>query len=175
MAIYELLKADHDKVKGLLNELLSLQDDDSEGRKRLVQQIRDDLIPHSRAEESVFYNSLRTVDSAKDMAMHAYKEHMEAETLLRMLQVEDKTNMSWRSTAQKLKEALSHHISEEEGHMFEKARNSFTAEEAQMMGDAFQKLKPEIREEGLMGTTWDMIANMMPPRFSDNFRKSPHS
>lgn len=175
MAIYELLKADHEKVKGLLNELLSLQDDDSEGRKRLVQQIRDDLIPHSRAEESVFYNSLRTVDSAKDMAMHAYKEHMEAETLLRMLQVQDKTNMSWRGTAQKLKDALTHHISEEEGHMFEKARNSFTAEEAQMMGDAFQKLKPEIREEGLMGTTWDMIANMMPPRFSDNFRKSHHS
>lgn len=172
MEIYELLKTDHDKVKGLLNELLSLSDSDSEGRERLVKEIRDDLIPHSRAEESVFYNSLRTVDSAKEIAMHGYKEHMEAETLLRMLQLEDKTNMSWKGTAQKLKEALEHHIQEEEGLMFEKARNNFSSEEAQMMGAAFEKMKPEIKEEGLMGTTWDMIANLMPPRLSDSFRKN---
>ncbi|WP_413587486.1 hemerythrin domain-containing protein [Bdellovibrio sp. HCB274] len=177
MEIYDLLKEDHEKVKGLLNALLGLRDDDDDTRKRLVAQIRDDLIPHARAEESVFYNSLRSVDSSKDLAMHGYKEHLEAEGLLRLLQVEDKTNMSWRKTAEKLRDALLHHISEEEGRMFEVARNNFSAEEATMMGDAFQKMKPEIKEEGLMGTTWDMIANMMPPRFTDSFRNSqspPH-
>ena len=161
---------DHDKVKGLLTELLTLRDDDHETRKSLVEQIRDALIPHSRAEESVFYNSLRTIKNAKDEAMHGYKEHMEAETLLRILQVEDKTHMDWKETASKLKEALEHHIQEEETTMFNLARANFTAEEAQQMGAAFEKLKPEIKEQTIVGTTWDMVANLMPTRFSNNFR-----
>lgn len=176
MEIYELLKTDHEKVKDLLNQLLSLEDDDVGGRRHFVTEIRNALVPHSRAEESVFYNSLRGLDSARSMVMHSYKEHLEAENLLRMLQVEDSTHLSWRSTAEKLKEALDHHISEEEGLLFEKARNAFTPQEAQMMGAAFEKLKPAIKEQGLAGTTWDLIANLMPPRFSDAFRKSstPH-
>ena len=111
-----------------------------------------------------------TIKNAKDEAMHGYKEHMEAETLLRILQVEDKTHMDWKETASKLKEALEHHIQEEETTMFNLARANFTAEEAQQMGAAFEKLKPEIKEQTIVGTTWDMVANLMPTRFSNNFR-----
>lgn len=175
MEIYDVLKKDHETVRGLLAQLLSLGEEEEEQRHELVSQIRDALIPHARAEESVFYNSLRSVESAKDMTMHAFREHLEAEAVLRLLQLEDKTNMDWRETAQKLKTALEHHIQEEEGLMFEKARNHFTSEEAQMMATAFEKMKPEIKEQGLAGTTWEMLANLMPPRFTDSFRKSSGS
>jgi hemerythrin superfamily protein len=170
MLIYDALKKDHDEVKGLLSQLLSLSEDDDDGREMLVKQIRDALIPHSRAEESVFYNSLRLFDSAKDEAMHGYKEHMEAEGLLRMLQIRDKIDAEWRETARKLKAALEHHIADEEGPIFSKAKGLFTLEEAEMMGQSFENLKPGIKEEGIVKTTWDMVANLMPPRFKGRFQ-----
>ena len=172
MQIYQALKRDHQEVRELLAQLIQMNEDTAaEERRDLVEEIRDALIPHSRAEESVFYNSLREIAAAQDVVGHAYQEHMEAETLLRALQVQDKIDAGWLKTARKLKEALEHHIAEEEGRTFTVAQHVFTPEEADMMGEAFENLKPEIKEEGLMATTTELIANMMPPRLAKVFRK----
>lgn len=170
MLIYEALKKDHETVRQLLNELVMLSENDESRRHGLIEQIRDELVPHARAEESVFYNSLRAIDSAKDIVMHGYQEHMEAETLLRTLQVADKIDAGWKQTAQKLKKALEHHIQEEEGKIFTVAQQLFTEEEARMMCEAFEQLKPEVKEEGFLRTTLDMVANLMPPRFAASLR-----
>jgi hemerythrin-like domain-containing protein len=167
MRIYEALKKDHEGVKNLLNRLVSLNEDQNEEKSRLVSQIRDELIPHSRAEEALFYNSLRLLDETKSLAMHGYREHMEAETLLRRLQAGDMVNADWKETALKLKQALEHHIEEEEGEIFTAAQRLLTDQEAIAINDAFQKMKPEIKEEGFMMNTLEMIKNMMPPRLSD--------
>jgi hemerythrin superfamily protein len=169
MNIYEALQTDHEKVRGLLNELIAL-DEDNDRRSFLIEQIRDELIPHSRAEEAVLYNSLRMLDSSKGIAMHGYAEHMEAEGLLRGLQAMDKFDTAWKTTAIKLKEALEHHIQDEESRIFSAARQTFTEEEAEAMAQTFEAMKPDIREEGLMKTTLDIVANLMPPRLSHRFR-----
>ncbi len=170
MQIYEALKNDHKKVKQLLAELVELSEDAGNRRSKLISQIRDELIPHSRAEEAVFYNSLRAIDSAKDVVMHGYQEHIEAETALRMLQVRDKIDTEWRTTANKLRESVLHHIEEEESTIFTVAQQLFTKQEAEMMAVAFEKLKPEIKEEGFVKTTFDMVVNMMPPRIAASLR-----
>jgi hypothetical protein len=170
MTIYEALTTDHVEVKGLLAELVALNKDDDSRRRVLLDQIRDALIPHARAEEAVFYNSLRMLDQAKDIAMHGFKEHMEAEAMLRSLQAMDKLDTSWKETAWKLKEAIEHHIQDEEGRLFTVAKQLFTQSEAEAMAVTFEALKPKIKDEGLMQTTLDMVANMMPPRFSQKFK-----
>ena len=170
MLIYDALKKDHEKVKALMTELCSLEAKDDSRRHQLIETIRDELVPHSRAEESVFYNSLRAIDAAKDIVMHGYGEHMEAESLLRALQVADKIDLAWKETARKLKTALEHHIQEEETKIFSVARQLFTKEEAEMMAEAFEQLKPEVKEEGFLRTTLDMVANLMPPRFAASLR-----
>lgn len=164
MAIYDALIKDHRKVTELLNELVML-DEGGDAHSALIDQIRDELIPHARAEEAVFYNSLRSLDEAKDIVMHAYQEHVEAETLLRTLQAKDKIDLDWKETAQKLRKAVLHHIDEEEGKVMNVARQVFTEEEAKMMEEAFETLKPDIKEEGLMKTSIEMITNLMPKRF----------
>ncbi|MBC7741214.1 MAG: hemerythrin domain-containing protein [Bdellovibrionaceae bacterium] len=169
MQIYEALKKDHEEVKQLLNQLLSLPDNDEKQHGPLIAKIRDALIPHSRAEEAVFYNSFRLIDASKKLGMHGYSEHLAAESLLRTLQVKGKIDADWKVTARELKAALEHHIAEEESEMFTAGRALFTNEEADAMGEAFEKMKPEIKEEGLMGTTIDMLKNMMPPRFIETF------
>lgn len=170
MNIYKVLSDDHEKVKMLLTELIGLNDRDTERRTELIAEIRDELIPHARAEEAVFYNSLRMIDASKSIAMHGYAEHLEAEGLFRALQAMDKLDTTWKATAKKLKNALEEHIREEESEMFSAARQLFTEEEAVAMAETFEAMKPKIREEGLMKTTLDMVANLMPPRFSEKFK-----
>lgn len=169
MLIYDALKKDHEKVKGLLDELLAVTEGDPR-RNQLIKSIRDELIPHSRAEESVLYNSLRSIDATKDLVRESFQEHLEAEALLRTLQMKDKIDADWRTTAGKLKEALVHHIREEESAVFAAAQEYLTEREAEMMADAFEKMKPEIRKENILQTTVDLIANLMPPRFASVFR-----
>ncbi|MES2964649.1 MAG: hemerythrin domain-containing protein [Bdellovibrionota bacterium] len=170
MLIYDALKKDHETVKALLERLVGSADADKETRNALINQIRDELIPHSRAEEAVFYNSLREIDEVKDLVAHGYQEHMMAEGLLRTLQVADKVDIGWQQTARKLQDALLHHIEEEEGTIFSAARQVLAIEEAEALGEAFEQMKPEVREEGFVQTTIDMITNMMPQRFVGGFK-----
>lgn len=171
MNIYETLKKDHEKVTALLDRLIASEKADSKLRESLVKQIRDELIPHARAEEAVLYNSIRDVDSAKGVVGHAYREHIEAEAILRSLQVSDAVNLSWVNGAKKLRDALKHHIAEEEGEVFSAAKKLFIEEEAVAMAEVFEKMKPLVREQSFWGTSFDMLVNMMPSRLRDAFGK----
>lgn len=170
MEIYEAIKNDHIKVKGLFEELLALNKDD-DYHMVLLQQIADDLIPHARAEEAVFYNSIRALSDDNSKVMHSFKEHMEAEALLRTLQMQDRMDFDWKSTARKLQEALLNHIQEEENVVFSQAKKMFSIEEATKMGDAFEKMKQEISGHGFMKNTFDLVKNLMPPTFLDKMNE----
>jgi hemerythrin-like domain-containing protein len=89
-----------------------------------------------------------------------------AEGLLRSLQIKGRVQLDWRKTAKKLRKALAHHIEGEETVLFPKAQSLLTAQEAEMMGEAFLKLKPQIKEEGIAETTLELAANLMPARFA---------
>lgn len=169
MDIYTTLKKDHDKVKYLLSELVDLENDDSY-REVLIDQIAHELIPHSRAEESVLYNSIRAVSSDNSDIMHSFKEHIEVEGLLRALQLKDSTDMDWKSTAFKLQKSFLHHVSEEEGKIFSEAKKIFSETEASMMGSAFEALKSKASENGFVKNSIDMVVNLMPPRFVEKVK-----
>lgn len=171
MVIYDELKKDHATVKNLLGKLIATDKEDSKTWKALVKQISEELIPHSRAEEAVLYNTLREIPNAKSIVAHSYQEHMMAEGLLRSLQVMETFDINSINTAKKLKEALEHHIAEEEGRVFSAARQVFTEEEAVGMGEAFLKLKPELKGESFMRNTVELISNLMPERLRTFFRK----
>lgn len=169
MDIYTILKNDHAEVKVLLDELIALNSDD-DYRMVLIEQIEKTLIPHVRAEESILYNSIRALRSDTSNIMHSYKEHAEAETYLRALQVKDKADLDWKSTAKKLRTCLDEHIQEEEGNIFTEAKSLFSDDEANMMGAAFEELKAKVEKEGFLKTSFDMVVNLMPPRFIEKVR-----
>lgn len=169
MEIYDVLKKDHEDLKLILDELISLNHDD-DYRYVLIEELRNLLVPHSRAEESVFYNTLRAVNADKKVVFHGFQEHLEAETLLRTLQVMDRMNLEWKITARKLRDSILHHVEDEESEIFCEARKAFSTEEAISMADAFLQLKPKIEKEGFMKNTVDMVINLLPPRLADKIR-----
>jgi hemerythrin superfamily protein len=171
MLIYDALINDHNKVKDMLNRLVNMTaDDDSSERSSLIEEIRDELVPHARAEEAVFYNSIRAINTAQDLVWHGYEEHMEAEALLRTLQAMDKIDAEWKKVARKLKSAVEHHIKEEEERIIPVARQLFTDQEAEVMTEAFEEIKPQVKDGGIVQNTLDMVANMMPQRLAAPLR-----
>lgn len=100
---------------------------------------------------------------------------MEAESLLRKLQVLETIDGDWQKAANDLKTAVEHHIREEEGRIFSAAKQLFTDQEAEMMSEAFEELKPQVREgDSFVQNTLDLIANLMPPRFAAPMRTFTH-
>jgi hemerythrin superfamily protein len=169
MEIYQHLINDHDELIDLLDELINLDVND-DYRYVMVEEIRNLLVPHSRAEESVFYNTLRSVNANGSLIRHGYMEHLEAEAMLRTLQVKDRFDLNWKTTAIKLRDGMKKHIREEESEIFAEAKNIFTSAEAVLMGEAFEALKPQIQREGFFKNSLDLVLNMMPPRVSDKIR-----
>lgn len=170
MHISEALRRDHSELKELMARVMDLEEEDVEQRAQLVQQLGDLFVPHARAEEAVLYNSMRMIEAAKELAMECYRYHMEVEGLLRMLQVQEMANLNWKETAGRLRHALDEHILNEEAAVFAATEALFTDEEAEAMAEVFEELKGTTSEKGFLGTTLDMMTNLMPPALTDTIR-----
>lgn len=169
MNIYDALANDHNELKPYLNMLVEASEHNKD-TEAILAKIGDLLIPHSRAEEAVFYNSLRGIEKTKNVALHGFKEHVQAETLLKTLAGLKAINIEWKAAATKLRDMLFHHIAEEEGEIFSKAREVLFEEEAQQMVPAFKHLKARAIKQSDFKNTIDMVANMMPGRFAERMR-----
>lgn len=172
MTIYEALKKDHIKVKTLIDELLEVGKTNERRRaKLLIEEIRDELIPHSRAEEAVFYNVLTSIEQAQPLVIHnGFQEHIEAETILKSLQAKDEIDAEWMLLARKFKKAIETHIQEEEDEIFATAQKFVSENDAEMMAQAFEELKPHVPKEGLLKETLDLVVHLMPPKYVATLR-----
>jgi hemerythrin superfamily protein len=142
-----LLKKDHAKVKGLLSELESTTERGVQTRQRLFAEIKAELTVHETIEEEIFYPELKAHPKAKDIVLEAYEEHNVVDTLmgeLSSLSVEDET---WGAKAKVMQENIEHHIEEEEGDMFKKARQVFDEAELEELGDRMARRRVSAERE----------------------------
>lgn len=172
MLIYELLERDHAKLKSLTNELLVVGEKKELRRaKLLIEEIRDELIPHSRAEEAVLYNVLATSERTEPFVLHyGFQEHFEAESALRTLHAKEEIDIEWLLLAGKFKSLTDSHIEEEETEMFEFAKKLISDLDAEMMATAFEQLKPKVHKDGWLKDALDLASKLMPPRYAAALR-----
>ncbi|HYC55037.1 MAG TPA: hemerythrin domain-containing protein [Candidatus Binatia bacterium] len=163
MDIYNALHRDHEELKQLLTDLVEATQFNDE-TTHLLHSVRNLLVPHSRAEEEVFYNSIRDLEPGNDQVMHGFKEHMEAEALLRSLMGMSAIGIEWTAAAEKLRDAVFHHIEEEETQIFPIAQRLFDHQESHDIGVAFVSLKPQVAEEGMIKNAVHLVSNLMPAR-----------
>ena len=145
-----LLKADHDKVKKLLEELESTTERGVKRREELFSTIKRELTVHEIIEEEIFYPTLKAHPKAKDIVLEAYEEHNVVDTLMGELEALPVTDETWGAKASVMIENIEHHIEEEEGEMFQKARQVFDRQELEDLGRAMETRKAEaMREQGV--------------------------
>ena len=122
----DLLKADHDRVKALFREFESLKGkDDEDSRKiELVDEICYELTLHSMIEEEIFYPAVREADVDEDLLDEAEVEHASAKDLIGQIQSMSPDDDLYDAKVTVLGEYINHHVEEEEGEMFPKARRA---------------------------------------------------
>jgi hemerythrin-like domain-containing protein len=147
-----LLRRDHDKVKALLKELEPTTERAVKTRTELFATLKSELTIHEIIEEEIFYPTLKQHPKARDIVLEGYEEHGVVDTLmgeLEALSVEDET---WGAKAKVMIENIEHHIEEEEGEMFGKARQVFDRDELEQLGRAMEARKTEATAEQAAAT-----------------------
>ena len=145
-----MLTDDHRAVKKLLRELESTTERGIKTREELFTRIKADLTVHEIIEEEIFYPALKEHPKAKDIVLEAYEEHNVVDTLMGELSSLPFDDERWGAKAKVMQENIEHHIEEEEGEMFTKARQVFDRDELEQLGKAMQDLKNEaMREQGV--------------------------
>lgn len=141
MNAFALLKADHEKVAGILETIEGTTERALKGRDELFAQLKAELDLHAMIEEEILYPALEEVEETRDITLEAYEEHRLVKQLLAELEAEPKDTEEWTAKFTVLKENIEHHVEEEEGEMFKKARQGLSEEEIESLGDQLQEAK----------------------------------
>lgn len=141
MNAFTLLKADHKKVAGLLEKIDSTTERGVKTREDLFTQLKTELDVHARIEESILYPALEKIEVTHDITLEAFEEHRLVKQLLAELEKMDKGDEQWTAKFTVLKESVEHHVEEEEGDMFPKARKALTDAQAEELGTRLEAAK----------------------------------
>ena len=155
---FALLTADHRTVKGLFKEFekLSKQEDVDEEKAQLVRQICNELTVHAQVEEEIFYPAVREAIDDEDLMDEADIEHASAKDLIAQLEGMQPGDDHYDARVTVLGEYVDHHVKEEEGEMFSKARKADV--DAEDLGVLITERKEELKAE--LGIEQDDAAEM---------------
>lgn len=149
MNAIELLRADHERLRGIL-PMLSDSSVAADERKKLLDTIEREIKIHSLLEEEILYPAFK--DGAReqedrDMYFEAIEEHHVVDMLLPELKPLDPTSEGFRAKASVLRELFEHHAKEEERDMFPKAEQLIGAGQLAELGTRMEARKQELEHQ----------------------------
>jgi hypothetical protein len=147
MKATDLLKKDHDAVRGLLAEFDASNDGSHKKRSALAQEICTELKVHAAIEEEIFYpavKALRSKDAKFEVeeAIHEHKQIKAAVKEISKMEPDDEPALG--ATMKVLKEDVEHHADEEEKEMFKEARKMGDSR-LEELGEKLQLRKDELK------------------------------
>jgi hypothetical protein len=143
MDAFELLKADHKKVRELFDELEAAT---GKAKLSVFDQIKTELELHTHIEEKIFYPALEKPEETHDLTLEAYEEHKMVKTLLAKLSGARTADDEWQAQAKVLRENVEHHVEEEENELFDKTDDALSDEEIEALGQRMEAEK--ARQQG---------------------------
>jgi hypothetical protein len=146
MNAFELLKADHQKVKEIFEQLEPTTERGVKTRDELFNKLKHELTIHAQIEEKIFYPALEEAEPTHEIVLEAYEEHNLVKQLLEELDAMPKVTEEWKAKLTVLQENVEHHVEEEEGEMFPKAKKVLTAEQIQQLGDQLVAAKQQQKK-----------------------------
>jgi hemerythrin superfamily protein len=141
-----MLTADHKRVKTLFSEFDKLKEEGSDEEKSaIVEQICNELKIHAEIEEEIFYPAVREAIDDSDLMDEAIVEHAGAKELIAQLEEASPEDDLYDAKVTVLGEQIDHHVKEEEGDMFPKARKAKVDTEA--LGARMLKRRMALMQE----------------------------
>jgi hemerythrin superfamily protein len=120
-----MLMADHKKVKKLFSDFDKLKNAGSaKDKSSLVEHICNELKIHTVLEEEIFYPAVRKAIDDSALMDEALVEHAGAKELIAQLEDASPEDDLFDAKVTVLGEQIGHHVKEEEGTMFPKAKRA---------------------------------------------------
>ena len=142
-----LLTADHKAVKALFKQFeeLTNQEDATELKARVVEQICNELTVHAQVEEELFYPAVRDAIDDNALMDEADIEHASAQEIIAQLEGMEPGDDHYDARVTALGEYVDHHVKEEEGEIFVKARKADVDTVA--LGEQVAERKDKLKDE----------------------------
>jgi hemerythrin superfamily protein len=141
MNIYQLLKDDHDHMKDLFKQIKRKK---AQNTDQIFNEIQKELTIHMEGEEKLFYPLLEKEEPTHEKALEAWEEHHVAKTVLQEMLKMSKDDEHWHAKLSVLEELVEHHIEEEEGELFRKAKKVVAKEQAEEIGMRYEQQKQQM-------------------------------
>jgi hemerythrin-like domain-containing protein len=151
MNAFTLLTEDHKKVAGILEKIDATTERGVKTREELFTQLKTELDIHAEIEETIFYPVLEKHEETRDITLEGIEEHRIVKELLAELDAMAKDDEVWTAKMTVLKENVEHHVEEEEGEMFPKARKALTEEEIETLGTRMEAAKKKQKAAAISG------------------------
>lgn len=143
----ELLKADHQKVKRLFDQLdtITKQGVSDDEKAALVAKIRDELSVHESVENEVFFPAVREILRNKDVLQEATEDQEEAGDAIQALGELKPGEAGYDKKLSELGDKIAAHAAEEERDVFPQVKNSNIDTDA--LGEKMSARKEELKQE----------------------------
>ena len=150
MNAIDLLKADHERVKGILSQLSESTERGLKKRTDLLQKLEMEISIHTRLEEDILYPAYKEAGGKEQDIMYyeAKEEHRTVDSLvLPDLKVTDPSTPEFAGRVNVFKELLHHQIEEEEPELFPQAKKLRGKATLDELGEKMEALKARLKKE----------------------------
>jgi hemerythrin-like domain-containing protein len=145
-----LLRADHENVRELLEQLDETTSRGARKRLELLNKIALEVRIHSRIEEEIFYPAYREAADTQEetkLFFEAKEEHGLVDFILPSLEKADPTTETFSAKAKVLRDLIEHHADEEEHEMFPKAEELLGSERLEELGAQLAERKEALKAQ----------------------------
>jgi len=141
MNAFTLLKEDHERVAAIFEKLEPTTERAIKTREELFARLKTELEAHTQLEEQIFYPALKEEEETRDITLESIEEHRVVKALLKEMEGMQVDSEQWTAKLAVLKENVEHHVEEEEGEMFPKARKALPKEKLEALGARIEAAK----------------------------------
>nr|WP_298115032.1 hemerythrin domain-containing protein [uncultured Pseudomonas sp.] len=150
MNAIDLLKADHQTVKGILTQLQESTERAVKGRTQLLHKLEMEIAVHTKLEEELLYPVFKDAGGKEEAQMYyeAKEEHRTVDSLvLPDLKGTDPSTPEFAGRVKVIKELLEHHIEEEEQELFPRAQKLLSKARLVEIGEQMAARKTELKKQ----------------------------
>ncbi|MFK0025900.1 hemerythrin domain-containing protein [Streptomyces sp. NPDC090798] len=145
-----LLKEDHKTVEKLFKQFEKAGDDAHTEKRKIADQVIEELTTHTWIEEKIFYPAAREADpDTKDDVLESVEEHHVVLWMLSELKDLDPADERFDAKMTVLMENVRHHVEEEEKEWFPEVRKAMGRNRLTELGEQMEAAKKKAPGEPL--------------------------
>ncbi|HBB36236.1 MAG TPA: hemerythrin [Cyanobacteria bacterium UBA8803] len=145
MDIFELIKQDHRQVEKLFAEIEKAKG--SQKLARFFEEIEQELNLHVQVEQLTLYPAMREYEEMEKLLAEAEREHTQARILLEELKPLNPTSSEFQDKIEQLKDAVQHHVREEEEEVLPLVQQVMSDQELEQLGEEYQQAKNKLKQQ----------------------------